>query len=486
MKKFCISTLAFACSIQCSSALAGGNQALASDARVSSSLALLETWVESKRINEQIPGISMAIVSDQEMLWSRGFGYADLDSKTPASSDTIYGICSVSKLFTSIGVMQLRDQGKLSLSDSVKDHLPWFNIQQSFPESSEITIESLLTHTSGLPRESDFPYWTAPDFETPTRQQMIEKLPTQKTLYPVSAHYEYSNLGMILAGEIIAARAGESYAEYIQENILSPLELQDTSSAMPEAEQRQRLAAGYSSRNRAGERQRLPEFNARAITAAGGFSSTVEDLSRLMSWQFRQLAGADSTVLKSDTLREMQQSQKKESARGLGFHLLNGGDYTLTGHFGLCPGHQSAVFIEPTSRIGVAVLVNHSERVNRATPKLLTQAFNIVAPALMAAKSESDNTKESDSKMALYRGSYDIFPWGGEMAVLPWQDGLAMITLPSDNPLQEMMLLKHESGHQFRRVRADKTLAEPIEFDLDQQGKVVGLRRHSNYFRRVD
>ncbi len=85
---------------------------IANDPRVISALELLEVWIDAHLAYEQIPGISVAIVHDQDLLWSRGFGYADLEHKVAVSPQTIFSICSVSKLFTSIAVMQLRDAGK--------------------------------------------------------------------------------------------------------------------------------------------------------------------------------------------------------------------------------------------------------------------------------------------------------------------------------------------------------------------------------------
>ena len=147
----------------------------------------------------------MAIVHDQDLIWSRAWGSADLEANKPAEPDTIYSICSISKLFTSVAVMQLRDEGKLKLDDPVEKHLPWFDLKKTFPDSPPITIEGLLTHSSGLPRESDHPYWTGPDFPFPTREQIIERLSNQETLYPAETYFQYSNLGLTLAGEFAVA-----------------------------------------------------------------------------------------------------------------------------------------------------------------------------------------------------------------------------------------------------------------------------------------
>ena len=132
-------------------------------------LAAIDAYVEGIQIYEEVPGISVGIVHDQQLIWQKGYGYSNLETKRPADADTLYSICSISKLFTAIGIMQLRDAGQLTLRDSVGDHLDWFNINQAHDGSGPATIESLLTHSSGLPRESDFPYWIGPDFPFPTR-----------------------------------------------------------------------------------------------------------------------------------------------------------------------------------------------------------------------------------------------------------------------------------------------------------------------------
>jgi CubicO group peptidase (beta-lactamase class C family) len=124
------------------------SDALANDPRVASAIRLLEVWVETQLAYEAIPGISMGIVHDQDLIWSRGFGYANPDEGLEASPTTMYSICSISKLFTSISVMQLRDQGKLRLDDPVGKHLSWFNIQDTYPDAPEVTIQGLLTHTT--------------------------------------------------------------------------------------------------------------------------------------------------------------------------------------------------------------------------------------------------------------------------------------------------------------------------------------------------
>ena len=104
------------------------------DSTLTHELALAESWLAAQRAYDQVPGLSAAIVRDQEILWSGASGHADLDDLRPARDDTIYGICSISKLFTGIAVMQLRDQGKVRLDDPLEKLLPWYNLDQSFED----------------------------------------------------------------------------------------------------------------------------------------------------------------------------------------------------------------------------------------------------------------------------------------------------------------------------------------------------------------
>ncbi len=192
-------------------AAVGPQTDIRNDPRVISALELLEVWIDAQLAYDHIPGISAAIVHDQDLLWSRGFGYADLEAEAAISPQTIFSICSVSKLFTSIAVMQLRDAGKLNLDDPIDKHLPWFDIQQTYTDVAPATVRSLLTHTSGLPRESPFPYWTDPTFPFPTREAMMESVSGQRTLYPTDRYFQYSNLGMALLGEIVGAASSMPY-----------------------------------------------------------------------------------------------------------------------------------------------------------------------------------------------------------------------------------------------------------------------------------
>jgi CubicO group peptidase (beta-lactamase class C family) len=455
------------------------------DPRVQTALSLLEVWAEAEMAYADIPGVSMAVVHDQDLLWTHGFGFADRERKAGASADTIYSICSISKLFTAIGVLQLRDVGRIELDDPVSQHLPWFDIQQSFPDAPPITVRGILTHSAGLPRESDHSYWTYPEYSFPARDEILDRLSEQKTLYPEGRYFQYSNLGLTLAGEIVAQVSGEPYAEYSRRRILDPLGLSDTSTEIPVEHRGGRFAMGYGGKRRGGGREPLTFLQVKGIAPAAGYASTVLDLAKFASWQFRLLEKGGEEVLKASTLREMQRVHWMDpdwkTTWGLGFSVSRRDDKTFVGHGGACPGFRSDLLLQTKEKFAAVSMANASDADASAFTR---NAYRIVAPAIAEAAAAPEKGAAPDPALAPYVGTYRS-GWGGEIAVLPWKDGLAMLYLPTDNPMDSLEPLKLIGENRFRRVRRDDgELAEEVLFALEN-GEVSGFTRHNNRFPRV-
>lgn len=461
-------------------------KSLSENPGVAEALKLVEVWLNAQRDYDRIPGISVGIVHDQDLIWSDGFGFANLEDRIPATPRTKYSICSISKLFTSIALMQLRDEGLVRLDDPPSKHLPWFSIEQAYPNGPSITLESLLTHSSGLPRESDFPYWSPPNFDFPSREEMKKRLSTQKTLYPASEYFQYSNLGLTLVGEVVAEVSGMSYDEYIQNQILSKLKMKDTSTMLPENEWGNQLAIGYTALNRKGVRNPIPIFQAEAIAPAAGFFSTVEDLARFASWQFKTLAGKESNVLNSNTLKEMHRVHWVDPdwsiSTGLGFAVMRENNLTLVGHGGSCPGYTTQLLLEPRSKIAVIFLTNAS---GVSTAGYAKKIIEIMEPAVRKAEKKSEKPTESKIALDEFVGTYNAQPWWGEVAVLQWEGKLVTLRLPTMKPLKSMMKFKHIKGNVFKRLRANDVLGEEMVFELDDIGRVKGFSRHSSSSVRI-
>jgi CubicO group peptidase (beta-lactamase class C family) len=442
-------------------------------------LRMVDAWLSSVQAYHHVPAISAGVVVGDDLVWAKGFGTIDAAHTVPASPQTIYSICSISKLFTSVSFMTLYEAGKVHLDDPVVNYLPWATFKPA-EDSGPITLRGLITHSAGIPREAaDAPYWSGPDFVFPTREEIRAAVPTQSALYPAERYFQYSNLGLTLIGETVAAVSGQLYADYATNHVLKPLGLSDTRPVMPMDLYGKQLAAGFSSIKRDGTRDLLKPFNARGLQPAAGYTSTVVDLGKFASWQFRLLRTGQTNILSAPTLREMQRVQFMDpdwkTSRGLGFQVEHRDDHIYVGHGGNCPGYQTVLSMRNDDQTGVIVMDNSGDRVANLAQAVFAildkrKGFSFKAPLPAEVKLED------------YAGLYSAQPFGSESVILPWAGGLAQLSLPSTDPATEMSFLKPKGSDVFRRVRADGSEAEEIKFVRDGSGKVIRFVHFSNLF----
>jgi len=193
---------------------------VASDPDVLGAERLFAAWMDGQIAYRGLPGIVVGVVSDQQLVWAKGFGYADVQAKIPMSPDTKFRMASHSKLFTAIAIMQLREDGKLRLDDPVEKYLPWFKAAPAGDDDGQITVEQLLSHSSGLQREAG-DHWVS--FEFPTADQLKRLYADRKAAFAPSVRWKYSNLAYSVAGMVIEQVSGKPWADYVDRNIFQPL-----------------------------------------------------------------------------------------------------------------------------------------------------------------------------------------------------------------------------------------------------------------------
>lgn len=446
---------------------------------------LVEVWLDAQKDFDHLPGLSAIVIEDQEVLWSGAVGLANIEKNVKADASTICSICSISKLFTSVAIMKLYDEGKLRLDDRVSDLLPAYKLEQKFKESGPITIRTLMTHSSGLPREAAYPYWTGPDFPFPTKAQIDSKLSEQETLYPASTYFQYSNLGLTLLGEIVEEISGVPFDDYVHENILKPLGLTDTRTELPEGMYGSELAIGYSAVKRDGKREKVNFFQANGITPAAGFSSNVTDLGKFASWQFRLRDSTITEILKPSTLKYMQNvhwtNPDWKTTWGLGFVVFKGPNgNTWVGHGGSCPGYRSSLQIDLKNKRAFSVMINASG----TNPGKYVNGINAIMSKVKPSKKEKSTEKQVD--LNDFVGYYSPMPWWSEEYISTWDGKLVSLNLPSDKPGNSMTFYKHVEGDVFRRVRDDGDLGETIVFERDENGKITRYQQHGNYSSKIE
>ncbi|MCK5068629.1 MAG: beta-lactamase family protein, partial [Bacteroidales bacterium] len=426
-------------------------------------LKLIEVWLDAQRDYDRVPGMSVLIVDDQEVLWSGAFGMANMEDQVKATPSTLYSICSISKLFTSVAIMKLYDEGKLRLDDEVDDLLPWYDLKQKYKDSWPITIRTLLTHSSGLPRESNHPYWTGPDHPFPESESIKSELHNQETLYPSSTYFQYSNLGLTLLGEVVSAVSGMPYEEYIKLHILDPLNLQDTRTFLPEEQYGTTLAVGYTTLNREGTREKVNLFQAKGIKAAAGFSSNVSDLGKFASWQFRLLDTTTTEILQPSTLKYMHNVHWTDpdwkTTWGLGFWMTKGqNEEKWVGHSGGCPGYSTLFNMIPAKKRAYAVFTNG---LNTNRTGYINGMHSILEKYKKEGKKESGN--DPAHELDEYEGYYSQLPWTSEVYLTSWHNKLVMLSLPSKDPAETLMVLKYIKDDTFKRLKDNGELGEAYE-----------------------
>lgn len=331
---------------------------------------LYQEYAEKKHF----PGFTYGLVVDGKLVHTGSMGYADIDKKTPATIQSLFRVASMSKSFTAMAILQLRDAGKLSLDDRADAYIPELkNAKLLTADSPPITLRHLLTHAAGFPEDNP---WGDRQLDI-THDEFLKFLqsPISFSNAPGVA-FEYSNLGFALLGYIIEKVSGKTYQHYINENILTPLGMTHTKweyAEVPAA----RLAHGY--RWREGTWAEVPLLHDGVYGAMGGLISSIEDYSKyvayhMAAWPVRD--GADSGPLKRSSLREMHHpwifsgmnpnftypggrvcGTVSAYAYGLGWMRdCEGREYVS--HSGGLPGFGSNWLFLPEYGIGIVALAN--------------------------------------------------------------------------------------------------------------------------------
>ena len=435
---------------------------------------LIDYWLEAQKDYEKLPGLTAVVTDKKETKWTGSFGFSN--GVQPMRVENTFSICSISKLFTAVAIMQLVEDGKINLDDPIQKVLPWFDIKNDFKDVPELTIKSILSHSSGLPRESNHPYWSWPDFPFPTKQDVIDELKNQEMLYPPSKYYQYSNLGLSLLGFIVEEVTQTNFDDYVNQNILIPLSMNNTKTYMSTEDYGKNLTLGYSSLNRNNEREKVNFFNADGIAAAAGFTSNVEDLAKFARWQIDLVKSLEKNILSPETLKLMHEIHWDDKltsvTRGLGFGVYNFDGENWVGHGGSCPGYRSQLYINTNKELAYSVMINSSG----TSPTKYIDGIHEILSNVTLKKGEEINRFEE------FEGKYISQPWVSETYVQSWGDNLALVSLPSDDPY--ISLYKHIEGDVFKKILNNNDLGQELKIIRDDNNKVVAYKTHQNIYKK--
>ena len=399
----------------------------------------------------------------------------------PPGDDTQYMIGSITKTFTAVLVMALRDEGRLALDDRA-GHLPARHPARGGD------VRQMLAHASGLQREPVGRIWE--NLEAPDQERLLRELEDAERVLPPHFVFHYSNLAYALLGQIVERVEKRSWEETVTERILNPLEMRHTG-LTPDEDAR---ALGYLVHPHAGTVTVEPRFDLRATSALGGLWSTVADLGRYAAF----VADPVAEVLSPDSVEEMCRPLIMTDvdgwgrAYGLGFDLQRAGERVLAGHGGAMPGYLAGLRVRRADRVGAVVFSNSSagaETVALAT-ELVTAVLD-AEPALAAgvAALAAAGRPGRDARQLVVRGRGDRLRGARRPAVgaAPRRRG------PRRDPVRARgrRPLPRRPGSRARRAargraRRRRRGAPDVLCDLCRHPDAAGLRRAGGRGRRAD
>ena len=361
---------------------------------------LFSAWLEGQIAYRGLPGVAVGVVHDQQLVWSRGFGFADIASKRPMTADTRFRIASNSKIFAAIAILQLREAGKLRLDDPVSKHLPWFTMKPAGPDDGPITIEQLLSHSSGLQREAG-DHWSSFDF--PSEAELKVLMAGRQSAFPPQTRWKYSNLAFGIAGLVVEQVSGQRWADYVNANILKTLDMTASSIDRPDPG----LATPYAARTPEGTRRVLPFVDAKGMAAATGMTSNVNDLAKFISAWFRRAPNAGGANVISagswrEALRVRSVDEDWESGSGLGFDIERFKGKTYAGHGGGYPGNTTMTMAQIDDKVGVIVLTN----TNDSNPGDIANQLMATVGEAVAKAAKAKATPAWDPAWTRFAGRY--------------------------------------------------------------------------------
>ena len=352
----------------------------------------------------KVMGASIAIVDKGQIVYATGYGFSDILEDKEADENTIYRVGSISKSFTALSLMQLQQEGKLFINESIKKHLPEFQLKSRYLDSNQFVIADMLSHTAGIP--SDF--WNGFFCDSPPDQKwVINQLNKTETAHPSQLNFAYSNIAYGVLGELVARKSGLSYEAYLQEHIFKPLEMK-SSFVYPTAELSKNFSKGYI---------KSKEMNEPTIRDAGAglVHCSVLDMANylqifLKKGNFNGQAIIDSTLLKemyTDRLAKIELNGNFKYGLGLfieDYYLKTKKDtvpITIISHGGDTYAYHADFGFIPELNVGVVVLTNSETgtSMNDATDLLSHYLkFTYSQKLLATTKIETDFVENRISK----------------------------------------------------------------------------------------
>lgn len=321
--------------------------------------------------------VSIAVFIGNEIIWTKGYGWADVENRIAATEHTIGRIGSISKSVTAVAMVQLVEREILKFDDPVEKYFPEFaGIADTIGIPVPVTFRMLASHTAGLIREprlqgaasGSIYFW---------EDKILESIPNTYFQTIPQTEYSYSNIGFGILGLAFSRAAGVPFMELVTENIFKPLGMTSSTFILNSPELWNRMSVGYSKNRRTGEvsaeRATLDHFGRGYKVPNGGVYSTVGDLAKFAA---AMMGETPVHILSDESREEMLTLQPPAGGYGLGFMINENDDMKIVGHTGSVAGYNAGLFFELNSKIGISMLrtAAYNPPVRRVLPELVKAA----------------------------------------------------------------------------------------------------------------
>ncbi|RRB06670.1 serine hydrolase [Larkinella rosea] len=469
--------------------------------------AQIDQLVERTLKTFEVPGIAVAVVKDGKVIHSKGYGVRSINSTQKVDANTLFGIASNSKAFTTATLGILIDDGKLNWDDKVIDYIPEFRLYHSYV-TEDFTIRDLLTHRSGLGLGAgDLMFF--PDSSDFTLKDVIHNLRYLKQVSGFRTKYDYDNLLYMVAGEVVKRASGLSWEEFVESRIMKPLQMDHSAASFSRLKDKSNVIDAHAvieGKLRTVRRGRLDVGN-----SAGGINSSINDLSKWVTMQLnggKYGDGLSKTLFSSKVQDEMWTPQTiipvrnpgpyntHFSSYGLGWGLSDVKGYKQITHTGGLPGMVTQVTLLPELKLGIIVLTNQQTGAafTSITNQIKDSYFGITGTDRVKEYSERlrENTANADKAtdevwkvveaqkgvakpdLNFYAGTYHD-NWLGDVSIAVKNDRLQFVAKRSPRLTGELFFYK---GNTFVVKWNDRSLEADafVMFGLDYEGKPVSMK----------
>ncbi len=342
--------------------------------------------IPARMQQENVSGLAIVVVDDQNVLWAEGFGYTDWDRTTPVTTDTLFSIQSMSKSFTATAAMFAAQDGLVDLDAPITTYLPDFRIHSVFEEHPEqqITLRLLLSHTAGLVHEA--PIGGNNDLPGHTFEEHVASISDTWLKFPVGTRYSYSNLGVDLAGYILQVRSGMPITQYVKEKLFVPLAMNASTLDTSQVRATQGRAFGHMD-------SPLPPPAEMLIIPSGGVWTTANDIARYLRFHINGGALDGARLLRQDLAETMYTPPNKPAlyaGYALGIAYDENQNTRRFQHGGGGFGFNSNMEWYPELKLGAVVLTNYgnTKTLWQLTTEILNSIINTNIPLYHARASD--------------------------------------------------------------------------------------------------